>query len=241
MGILFHFGGSFNTAKKKLVEQAQKALYAVYYKVRNMRLPIDLQLKIFDSLVSPILLYGSEVLGVGKNYNIEKVHLQFLKRILGVRITTPNFLIYGDLGRYPLYINIKIRMLCFWSRLLETDKLSSKIYKLLYSLYTDGYSEPLFVKSVAKFFDDIGLSFIFNNQMPVNPKWIKIHVTQTLIDQFVQKWRSEIANSSRGHFYSIFKQELRLEPYLLRLQETQRRYITKIRMSKFRIPIETGR
>lgn len=148
LGILFHFGGSFNTAKKKLVEQAQKALYAVYYKIRNLRLPIDLQLKI--SLVSPILLYGSEVLGVGKNDNIEKVHLQFLKRILGVRITTPNFLIYGDLGRYQLYINIKIRMLCFWSRLLETDKLSSKIYKLLYSSYIDGHSEPLFVKSIAK-------------------------------------------------------------------------------------------
>lgn len=76
--------------------------------------------------------------------------------------------------------------------------------------------------------------------MPVNPNWIKIHVKQTLIDQFVQKRCSDIANSSRGHFYSIFKQELRLEPYLLRLQETQRRYINKFRMSNFRIPIETG-
>jgi hypothetical protein len=28
----------------------------------------------FDSFVAPILLYGSEVWGVGKNDNIEKVH-----------------------------------------------------------------------------------------------------------------------------------------------------------------------
>jgi hypothetical protein len=34
--------------KKKLVEESQKALYDVYYKIRNIRLPIDLQLKIFD-------------------------------------------------------------------------------------------------------------------------------------------------------------------------------------------------
>jgi hypothetical protein len=47
-----------------------------------------------------------------------KVHLQFLKRILGVRVTTPNCLVYGELGRYPLDINIKCRMLCFWSRLI---------------------------------------------------------------------------------------------------------------------------
>ena len=44
----------------------------------------------FDSLVASILLHGSEVWGVGKNDNIEKVHLQFLKRILGVRVTTQN-------------------------------------------------------------------------------------------------------------------------------------------------------
>ena len=75
--------------KKKLVEKSQKALYAVYYKIWNLRLPIDFQLKIFDWLVAPILLFGCEILGIGKNYNIEKVHLQFLKRILNVRATTP--------------------------------------------------------------------------------------------------------------------------------------------------------
>jgi hypothetical protein len=75
--------------KKKLVEQSQNALYAVYYKIINLRLPIDLQLKILDALVAPILLYGCEILGIGNNDNIEKVHLQFLKRILNVRATTP--------------------------------------------------------------------------------------------------------------------------------------------------------
>jgi hypothetical protein len=60
----FQYCRSFVHTKKKLVEQAQKALYAVYYKIRNLQLPIDLQLKIFHSLVAPILLYGSEVWGV---------------------------------------------------------------------------------------------------------------------------------------------------------------------------------
>ena len=45
-----------------------------------------------------------------KNENIEKVHFQFLKRILGVRVTTPNCLVYGELGRYPLDINIKLHV-----------------------------------------------------------------------------------------------------------------------------------
>ena len=53
--------------------------------------------------------------------------------------------------------------------------------------------------------------------MPVNIIWIKTHVKQILIDQFIQNWRSEIGNSSRGHFYSLFKQEFCIEPYLLRI------------------------
>jgi hypothetical protein len=53
LGVIFYYNGSFVHTKKKLVEQAQKALYTVYYKIRN--LPIDLQLKIFYSLVAPIL------------------------------------------------------------------------------------------------------------------------------------------------------------------------------------------
>jgi hypothetical protein len=36
--------------------------------------------KIVDTLVSPVLLYACEVIGFDKNDNIEKVHLQFLKK-----------------------------------------------------------------------------------------------------------------------------------------------------------------
>jgi hypothetical protein len=44
-------------------EQAHKALFAVYRKIRNISISVDLKLKLFDSLVSPILLYASEVWG----------------------------------------------------------------------------------------------------------------------------------------------------------------------------------
>jgi hypothetical protein len=46
------FPDSFVHTKKKLVEQAQKALYAVYFKIRNLQLPIDLQLKIADLVLN---------------------------------------------------------------------------------------------------------------------------------------------------------------------------------------------
>ena len=80
--ILFNFNNNFLNAKKKLVEQAQKALYSVYYKIRNITIPLDLQLKIVDTLVSSILLYTCKVIEFDRNDNIEKSIFSFSKIFL---------------------------------------------------------------------------------------------------------------------------------------------------------------
>ena len=102
LGIVFNYNGNFCTARKKLLEQAQKSMYALYKKIKNISFPVDLQLKLFDSLVAPVLLYASEIWGFENKNSIERVHLQFCKSILKVRDSTPNFLVCGELGRFPL-------------------------------------------------------------------------------------------------------------------------------------------
>ena len=49
--------------KKKLVDQAQRSLHFIYKTIGNESIPVDLQLKLFDSMIEPILLYCSEVWG----------------------------------------------------------------------------------------------------------------------------------------------------------------------------------
>jgi hypothetical protein len=64
LGITFKYNGSFVDARKRLVEHAQKSLFAIHKKNQKSKYTnIDLQLKLFDSLVELIILYGSEVLG----------------------------------------------------------------------------------------------------------------------------------------------------------------------------------
>ena len=74
--------------RAKLMDQARKALYCLYRKLRNISIPIDLQLKLFDTLTLPILTYGCEVWGYKNTKQLEKLHLQFCRNILGVRTTT---------------------------------------------------------------------------------------------------------------------------------------------------------
>jgi hypothetical protein len=45
-----------------------------------------------------------------------------------------NFMLYGELGRYPLNITVKLKILSFCSKLIDgkQSKLSSLIYRLLH-------------------------------------------------------------------------------------------------------------
>ena len=63
LGTILSNNGSFEMHKKHIVAQAQKAMFSVLKRSRELELPIDLQLELFDSLVLPILLYGCEIWG----------------------------------------------------------------------------------------------------------------------------------------------------------------------------------
>ena len=65
-----------------------------------------------------MLNYGAEVWGLNCDIKIiERVHLFALKRFLNVSIRTPNDLVYGETGRYPLYVNIYVKCIKYWLKI----------------------------------------------------------------------------------------------------------------------------
>lgn len=242
LGTIFNYNGNFCSARKKIVDQAQKALFAMYRKIKNITLPVDLQLQLFDTLIVPILLYSSEVWGFENKYNIEKMHLQFCKNLLKVRNSTPNFMVYGELGRVPLEISIKLRMVTFWGKTLQKEnKISNIMLRLMLKLHENNPSKFKWISYLKSIFDETGLSYLWTEQQNVDIDWLKLTVKQRLTDQFYQHWFSQIHNTSRGDFYSLFKKEFCLERYLLRLFPSERYFITKLRCSNLKLAIETGR
>ena len=73
------------------MDQARKALFGLYRKNRNLDLPIDCQLKLFDNTIVPILTYGCEIWGYGYLTIIERVHTDFMKYILNVKKMYPTY------------------------------------------------------------------------------------------------------------------------------------------------------
>jgi hypothetical protein len=242
LGIMFSRTGSFHKAKICLCEKATKSMYSVIKKTRQLQLPLTLQLEMFDKLVSPVLLYGSEVWGYEKVDVIERVHLKFLKFILKVRSSTPTYMIMGELGRFPMIIYIKTRIINYWANIVcgKENKLCHILYRYLHTCFLNNvYVNPwlLCVKSIL---DECGLSNIWHIQSFPNPKWLKLVVNNRLKDQYIQNWSSITFSSSSSISFRIFKTEFKFEKYLSILSPKQRQVLVKLRLSNNRLPIITG-
>ena len=105
----------------------------LYIRIKNLDLPFDLQLKLFDHTILPILTYASEVWGFENLDMIEKVHNDFLRKITLARKSTTLYMLYGEAGRFPLKIIIKSRMISYWNRLIHSKgiKISFLMYQYL--------------------------------------------------------------------------------------------------------------
>ena len=96
--------------------------------------------KIYDAQVLPILMYGSELWGFQQFAVIEKAHMFARKRFLNAGVQTPNKMIYGKLGRCPMFVTSAIRCIKYWLQIinLSDEKLPKKAYNMLLYLQNLG-------------------------------------------------------------------------------------------------------
>ena len=119
LGVFFSRSRSFLNCRKHVVEQARKAMHLLFCRINNLHLPVDLQLQLFDNTIVPILTYACEIWGFECLDLIENVHTDFLRKITKSRKSTPLYMLYAELGRIPLEVTIKTRIIGFWNKLIS--------------------------------------------------------------------------------------------------------------------------
>ena len=182
-------------------------MYAIIRKTRELNLSIDCQLDMFDKMVVPILLYGCELWGFENLDIIERLHLKFCKFILRLKSSTPNYMIYGELARYPLYITVKTRMISFWIKLLKGKE--TKLSRILYNFFLHKSALDIganfkWIRCIQNILQECGFNYIWLSQKVDNEKWLISAIKQNLNDQFQQKWSSDCNASSKGMIYNLF-------------------------------------
>ena len=215
LGIVYNYNAKFNVAKQNLYQKGNRAMFALLKKNTKLYLPVDVAVKLFTHLVKPVILYSSEVWGVGKCDILEKIQLRFCKYILAVnKSTCSNIMVYGELGITPLDIDIKARMIAYWAKLVNEDqsKISHMIYTLLYKLDEFNIFKSNWLSSIRCTLNDSGFPGIWLAQyLPCSVSTFRNILKLRLKDQFIQKWHESISESRKCINYRIFKNHFKLE------------------------------
>ena len=111
LGTVFNYTGSFCKNIEYVTGKALKVLNVLFCKCNNFDLSPKTVCQQFDAFVTPILNFSCEVWGYAKSKDLDRIHLNFCKRLSRVRSNTCSAAVYGELGRYPLYNHRYIRII----------------------------------------------------------------------------------------------------------------------------------
>ena len=89
-------------------------------------------------------------------------------------------MLYGELARYSIFLNVKLRMITFWLKHItgKRTKLSFLIYELLRNDYKSGICEHKLLNLIKSIVDEAGYSNVWNAQYnQEGRKWGFFYVT----------------------------------------------------------------
>lgn len=242
LGTRFNYNGSFLKAQSKQITQARKAAFVLIKKIQCLQLPLDTQCELFDQLVVPILLYGSEVWGYRVNESVERFHKWFLKYILRLKVRTPSNMVYGELGRCPLKVSIQCRLVNFWARIItgSNHKLSNIMFRVTKALHENPSNNLSFpwIEHIHMILDRAGMGHIWSEApCNINKPWLKQTLKVRLQDISRQNWNDIVQNDPKYTFYRLFKDELKFEDYLINLDKSNKLALLKFRCRNHSLPI----
>ena len=174
--------------------------------------------KIFDAQIQSILLYGSEIWGVNNCDEIERVHLYTLKDFLNVSFRTPNLMVYGDTGRYPLYIGATLRCVKYWLRLtsMDNERYPKKVYQMM--IQTNN-SNDCWANKIRTILCEYDFEDVWNQQGVESVNEFLKELKYRLIRRYIEGWLAALCRSERYSFFKLFKNSHGIEQYLFDLNK----------------------
>ena len=264
LGITFHFSGGFKLAQKLLYNKALRAYHSIFKSFSNIdNVPVKVLLKLFPSLVVPVLLYGCEVWGVyllGKTANIdnfkrklfktasniEKLHLKFCKRILGVHSKSTNSAVHAELGRVPMIVQISSLIVKYWLRITNPEYKDTIVGTAACSCVKANFQGVIFTNHILEISDAKSLTEIHIplEQIAVVSKHVKTklnnHFSKICMSNIQQS--DESGNGGKSRTYRKVKFLACFENYLSTISILKHRQaVTRLRLSAHKLPVESGR
>ena len=231
LGLIFSTRLSFIAAMEDAATRAKKCTVEILRALRKINCisPVVF-FKLFDSQVTPILLYGAEVWGYKQFVSVERVHLFACKSFLRVCNKTPNDVVYGELGRFPLYITALIKCVKYWLKLLSQPEncYSKKCYNMLLMLHNRG--KATWASHVRNILVNNGFEQVWLFGCGSEKLFVR-ELRERLFSSFIHGWFTHISTSENVGMYGTFKSVFVREKYTMCIKsESYRSALARFRM-----------
>ena len=136
---------------------------------------------------------------------LEQVQLRFLRFVLNLKKTTPNWIVNDETGVLPLRIEINYCILSYWTKLVSVDNdiLCSQLYFIAKSSFdnvrwTNNFS---WIEHIHFILTLNGFSGIWDTHQFPNRMWLAKAIEQKLIDVFLNEWKFEVETRPSSYIY----------------------------------------
>eukprot|EP00745_Piridium_sociabile_P016063 TRINITY_DN23886_c1_g1_i5.p1 TRINITY_DN23886_c1_g1~~TRINITY_DN23886_c1_g1_i5.p1 ORF type:complete len:191 (+),score=6.06 TRINITY_DN23886_c1_g1_i5:414-986(+) len=134
LGMCFTTKFSLNKCWSEMCTKGKKGVIEILRTMKRLN-SVDMALfwKLFDTQIEPVLTYAAEIWGLLNNTFMEQIHTYAIKRIMKVPLHASNKMVYGETGRYPLYIRTYVKSIKYWLRLIKLPptRISRQAYEML--------------------------------------------------------------------------------------------------------------
>ena len=139
LGYVISNGGSVQKPINLLADKAVRSMGMLLSTIKRIQVPFKMLMQLFDTYVKSILNYGCEIWGFSSAEKCERVHRKFLKRVLGVKMSTNTMALYGDTGRFPIFVDRYVRIVKYWLKIVKSDYANC----IVKSVYTDLFNDVI--------------------------------------------------------------------------------------------------
>ena len=221
----------------------------------------------FHTIISPIVLYGSEIWLSFCNHQLKKLHkdpsilslllignqietvqLKFLKLISGLRRNCATLAVLREVGEFLKALNGLVRMIKFWHRINNTDN-GCLIKKALNVIESSQSNISNWLSTIKLSMKAMSLDNMFSSPSYYFSVYVERMFKAKIRESFIQYWNSELniadVNSIRNsklRTHKMFKSKLAKEDYLINPHDFEsRKIVAKFSCSDHTLMIETGR
>ena len=202
--VVFSSGGSFIPNTKTLSGKALERMHQLIQLLREVDTPINIALNLFDSFVASVLSYGCEVWGYMNAECIERVHRKIYKYIINGKQTTNNNALYSELGRYPLLIERRIRIVKYWFNLMhksENNCFVNSVYNEMKNSMANDSQNMFWLTKLKRLLEQNGFAEVWIFPDSVNVKVFIPVLKARLIDTFIVEMRNGLNTSTSMVLY----------------------------------------